>query len=155
MQKQVIVFRKFLAALLCFAAIASTSETVKAGEKEAIVSHSADMLTTAVGLNQGLVELNPLGPLVIAGKVVAYRHFKAQPEAEQPRLWNMFSAVGWGATANNICAIATGGIGCIVLGAVTGYARFHQAEETRMKAEFDLICEKEKQRLPNLVCTYK
>lgn len=127
----------------------------KAGETESIVAHSADLTTTAIGLNQGLVEANPLGPLLIVAKIGIHSYIKDQPEHHQPRLWNFSSSLGWGAAANNICAIAGSGLGCLVFGAIVGYVRFEQAEQARVEKKYEewrTICLQAKVHVPEMLC---
>lgn len=153
MQKCLSVFRKLLAPVLL--SISFVSSGVKAGETESIVAHSADLATTAIGLNQGLVEANPLGPLLIVAKIGIHKYVQNQPEHHQPRLWNFSSSLGWGAAANNLCAIAGGGLGCLLFGVLVGYARFEQAEQARTDKqyyEWKAMCEKAKLSVPEMMC---
>lgn len=135
------------------------SSLTYAGEREAIIGQSADAVTTVIGLSMGAAELNPLGLAVLPAKYAAYRYFKTLPEPEQLNAWRAFGAAGWGAAANNACAIliiATGGassLPCLVLFPAIGFAVYNSTEPTE-KEMFDAICKEQTKTNPDLICTY-
>jgi len=129
-------------------------------EDQAVAAQMADMGTTGVGLLMGASEANPLGVLTIGMKVVAYQKIKAAPAVEQPRLWSAYGAMGWGATANNLCVIATiatGGVGvalCPAIGLAAGFGVWNKDAETRDKATFAALCEQARSTNPAMTCTW-
>ena len=129
-------------------------------EKQAVMGQTADVGTTAAGLLMGASEANPLGILTLGVKVVAYKHIKEAPPIEQPRMWGMYGAFGWGAAANNLCviaAIATGGgaaVLCPLLGLGAGIGNWSANRAERDRATFAAICQQAQSRNPNMVCTY-
>ena len=118
------------------------------------------MGTTGVGLLLGAAETNPLGLLTLGIKAVAYQKIKDSPPVEQPRLWGMYGAMGWGAAANNLCviaAIATGGAAaavCPLIGLGAGMGSWSAGSEERDKATFAVMCEEARIKNPEMVCTY-
>lgn len=129
------------------------SQAPKAGERDAVAAQVADVATTGAGLSIGAAEANPLGLALLGVKLAAYQHIKAQPADEQPRLWGMFGAFGWGAAVNNLCVIASGGA-CWVVGAVAGLFQWQRTEPERLRAQFDAICERERVQNPALQCAW-
>jgi hypothetical protein len=91
---------------------------------------------------------------------VAYQRIKESPPMEQPRLWGMYGALGWGAAANNLCviaAIATGGAAaavCPLIGVGAGMGSWSAGAEERDKATFAVICQEAKLKNPDLVCIF-
>jgi hypothetical protein len=85
---------------------------------------------------------------------------KNSPPVEQPRLWGMYGALGWGAAANNLCVIATiatGGAGavlCPLLGLGAGIGSWNAGTEERDRATFAAICDQAKIKNPDMVCIY-
>ena len=129
------------------------SQAPKAGEHDAVAEQVADVATTGAGLSIGAAEANPLGLALLGVKLAAYQHIKAQPPEEQPSLWGMFGAFGWGAAVNNLCVIASGGL-CAVLGAAAGLFQWKRTEPERLRAQFDAICERERVQNPALQCVW-
>lgn len=127
---------------------------------QALAGHGADVGTTAVGLAMGAAEANPLGVAAVGLKAVAYQHIERQSAVEQPRLWGMYGALGWGAAANNLCVIAgisTGGVAlgvCPVLGVAAGLSLYRAAEDRRNREIFDAVCAEQRATNPELVCVY-
>jgi hypothetical protein len=120
----------------------------------------ADVASTVTGLALGAVEANPLGIATLAAKVIAYDRIKKAPEIEQPALWSAYGALGWGATANNVCVIAlivSGGTAvslCSVIGIIAGVSAYQQDETQRHEALFNAICRVAKKDNAELVCVY-
>lgn len=133
---------------------------VDAMKSNALLGQAVDVGTTGMGLLLGAAEANPLGLLTLGVKAVAYQKIKESPPVEQPRLWGMYGALGWGAAANNLCviaAIATGGtaaIFCPLIGLGAGMHAWNTGTEERDKATFAAICQEEKVKNRDLVCIY-
>ena len=139
---------------------AETTTPSELAQKQAVLGQAADVGTTGVGLLLGAAEANPLGLVTLGIKAVAYQKIKDSPPAEQPRLWGMYGAMGWGAAANNLCviaAIATGGgaaVLCPLLGLGTGLSNWNAGSAERDRATFAAICDEAKLKKPDMVCTY-
>jgi len=139
---------------------AETPPPSDTGQQQAVLGQAADVGTTGVGLLLGAAEANPLGLLTLGLKAVAYQKIKASPAAEQPRLWSMYGAMGWGAAANNICIIATIATGggaavlCPLLGLGAGISNWNAGNEERDRATFAVLCKEAKSQNPTLQCTY-
>lgn len=155
--------------LLALAAMMTlTSEQARAEEPQqlqrvsenAVNGQLADVGTTGVGLLMGAAEANPLGILTLGMKVAAYNEIKKAPEVEQPRLWGMYGAVGWGAAANNLCIIATLATGgaaaavCPMIGLAAGMSIYDAGEEERNQATFNAMCKDMRKHNPALECVY-
>lgn len=131
-----------------------------AGQQNAVIGQAADVGTTGMGLLLGAAEANPLGLVTLGIKAVAYQKIKDSPPVEQPRLWGMYGAMGWGAAANNLCviaAIATGGgaaVLCPLIGLGAGMGNWSAGTEERDKATFAVICQEAKLKNPDLVCIF-
>jgi hypothetical protein len=131
------------------------------GQQQAVAGHVADVGTTGIGLLLGAAEANPLGVLTLGMKVLAHEKIRNAPAVEQPRLWSAYGAMGWGATANNVCviaAIASGGIAgvlCPMIGLATGLGVWSQGAAERDRATFAAICDQARTSNPELVCTYR
>lgn len=92
-----------------------------------IAASSADAVTTYAGLSVGLVETNPLGPVIsVAGKGVLYWYAKDMPEHERMRIHHGGTSVFTGAAVNNALLFlgAASGVS-IVAGLVTGIVAFN------------------------------
>lgn len=120
--------------------------TAIAGEEErAIAGQAADVATTFGAVANGATEANPLGPYgLLVAKPLAYAWIKSQPKEDQARLFSILSAWGWGAAANNLCVIATGGL-CAVIGAIAGMVAWQAGEIER---EYWELCKRVKHREP-------
>lgn len=142
--------------LFAGAAKAATTES----EDSAVNSQIADVGSTGVGLLMGAAEANPLGLVTLGMKAAAYQQIKEAPPVEQPRLWGMYGAFGWGAAANNLCIIGTIASGgalaalCPVLGVATGVGMWNGNQAKRDRETFDAICREAQASNPQLVCTY-
>lgn len=129
-------------------------------ERQAVIGQTADVGSTAVGLLMGASEANPLGILTLGAKAVAYNQIKEAPPVEQPRLWSMYGAFGWGATANNLCVIATIATGggaaaiCPLIGLGAGMGNWSANKAERDRATFDAMCKDVQARNPQMVCIY-
>ncbi|QCB47774.1 hypothetical protein [Hydrogenophaga sp. PAMC20947] len=129
-------------------------------QTSAVVGQAADVGSTGMGLLLGAAESNPLGLVTLGLKAVAYQRIKESPPMEQPRLWGMYGALGWGAAANNLCviaAIATGGgaaVLCPLIGLGAGMGNWSAGTEERDKATFAVICQEAKLKNPDLVCIF-
>lgn len=129
-------------------------------EDSAVNSQIADVGSTGVGLLMGAAEANPLGLVTLGMKAAAYQQIKEAPPVEQPRLWGMYGAFGWGAAANNLCIIGTIASGgalaalCPVLGVATGVGMWNSNQAERDRETFDAICHEAQARNPEMVCTY-
>ena len=129
-------------------------------QTNAVIGQAADVGTTGAGLLLGAAEANPLGIVTLGIKAVAYQKIKNSPPVEQPRLWGMYGALGWGAAANNLCVIATiatGGAGavlCPLLGLGAGIGSWNSGAEERDRATFAAICDQAKIKNPDMVCIY-
>ena len=94
--------------------------------EQAINGQIADIASTAVGLALGASETNPLGVVALGVKALVKSQIEQAPVEDQPALWNLWGAAGWGATANNVCVIlsivTSGGFGggCLLVGLVAG-----------------------------------
>ena len=138
------------------------AETDHAAELEnnAVLGQTADVGTTGAGLLLGAAEANPLGIVTLGIKAIAYQKIKDSPPVDQPRMWGMYGALGWGAAANNLCviaSIATGGgaaVLCPLLGLGAGMSSWSAGSEERDRATFAVICKEAKQNNPDLVCVY-
>ena len=131
------------------------------GERSAVTGQVTDVATTAVGLGiSGVAEANPLGLLILPAKIIAHHRISLAPDEIQPGLWGIYGAVGWGASANNVCVIASvlsaGGfsLACPVVGLVTGLGYWRAGKSERERATFVALCEREKLTHPDLVCSY-
>lgn len=126
----------------------------------AVNGQIADVGTTGIGLALGAAEANPLGILTLGMKVAAYNEIKKAPEVEQPRLWGMYGAMGWGAAANNLCIIATLATGgaaaavCPMIGLAAGVSIYDAGEEERNVATFNALCQDMRKTNPALECVY-
>ena len=142
------------------ASSADPSAPVESLQSNALYGQAADVGSTGIGLALGAAEANPLGILTLGVKAAAYQKIKNSPPVEQPRLWGMYGALGWGAAANNLCviaAIATGGVGaavCPLIGLGAGMGSWSANTEERNKATFAAMCQEAKLTNPNLVCVY-
>jgi hypothetical protein len=129
-------------------------------QTSAVMGQAADVGTTGAGLLMGAAEANPLGLVTLGIKAVAYQKIKSSPPVEQPRLWGMYGALGWGAAANNLCVIATIATGggaavlCPLLGLGAGIGNWSAGSEERDRATFAAICDEAKAKNPELVCIY-
>jgi hypothetical protein len=136
------------------------AQVVVAIKSDAVYGQAADLATTGVGLLLGAAEANPLGILTLGVKAMAYKQIKESPTVEQPRMWSMYGALGWGAAANNLCviaAIATGGgaaILCPLIGLGAGVGSWNADAKKRDEATFAAICQEEKVKNRELVCIY-
>lgn len=144
---------------LALAAILAISMQVKAGERESIMAHGSDLVTTAAGLSMGASEANILGPGLVLTKTAAWAYGRRLPATQQPAYWDGLGAVGWAASANNLCVIGSiasvfGGALCPVLGIVAGISIWNAGRAERERATFDAICADAQALQPELVCTY-
>lgn len=139
---------------------AETPSSEDLGKQHATLGQVADVGTTGAGLLLGAAEANPLGLVTLGIKAVAYQKIKDSPATEQPRLWGIYGAAGWGAAANNLCviaSIATGGAAamlCPLIGLGAGISSWNAGSEERDQATFAAMCDEAKSRNPNLVCVY-
>ena len=139
---------------------ADPAAPVESLQSNALYGQAADVGSTGIGLALGAAEANPLGIMTLGIKAMAYQKIKNSPPVEQPRLWGMYGALGWGAAANNLCviaAIATGGVGaavCPLIGLGAGMGSWSANTEERNKATFAAMCEEAKLTNPDLVCVY-
>lgn len=124
---------------ICTAATAVDEET------SAVAAHITDMATTYAAISRGATELNPIGPngLLIA-KPLVYALIKQQPKTEQAKLFSVYGAWGWGATANNLCVLASGGL-CAVVGLFAGLLSWQMGAAER---EYWELCNRVKHREP-------
>jgi hypothetical protein len=142
------------------ASSADPAAPIESLQSNALYGQAADVGSTGIGLALGAAEANPLGIMTLGIKAVAYQKIKNSPPVEQPRLWGMYGALGWGAAANNLCviaAIATGGVGaavCPLIGLGAGMGSWSANTEERNKATFAAMCEVAKITNPDLVCVY-
>lgn len=139
---------------------AETTTEAKSGERNALIGQAADIGTTGAGLLLGAAEANPLGLMTLGIKAVAYQKIKDSPPVDQPRLWGMYGALGWGAAANNLCVIATIATGggaavlCPLIGIGAGMSSWSSGTEERDRATFAAICSEAKVKNPTIVCVY-
>lgn len=111
------------AALICCLLIAACAPT----KENTYGAHTADIVSTGVGLTMGAVELNPLWPLALVAKVYFAEHADTLPMGEQESLHATVQSVTWGVVGNNVCVILSiataGSFGplCPVIGIVTGF----------------------------------
>jgi hypothetical protein len=140
--------------------LATVVQPADDGQTSAVMGQAADVGSTGAGLLMGAAEANPLGLVTLGIKAVAYQKIKSSPPVEQPRLWGMYGAMGWGATANNLCVIATIATGgsaavlCPLLGLGAGMGSWNAGSEERDRATFAAICDQAKVTNPKLVCIY-
>jgi hypothetical protein len=146
-----------LSALLALLALAGC-----AGPRaDAVMAHGADLGTTGLGLALGAAEANPLGIVALGVKAYSYEQIERAPAVEQPRLWGIYGAFGWAATANNVCVIAamsTGGVSaafCPVFGLASGAVAWLGGSQSRERAAFEAICTRERVRRPELTCVWR
>ncbi len=147
--------------VLALAPAASAMPQANAGlQTNAVAGQVADVGSTGIGLIMGAAEANPLGIVTLGLKAVVYKKIKDSPPVEQPRLWGMYGALGWGAAANNLCviaAIATGGAAaavCPLIGLGAGMGSWSAGAEERDKATFAVMCQEAKVKNPDLVCIF-
>ena len=139
--------------------VASAADGMDLQDK-AVLGQGADVGSTGMGLLMGAAEANPLGLVTLGIKAVAYQNIKDSPPVEQPRMWSMYGALGWGAAANNLCviaAIATGGAAgvlCPLLGLGAGIGAWNNDSDQRDRATFAAICKEARQNNPDMVCIY-
>jgi len=151
-----------LRAILWFALTLAIFSPAKADDLRdtATAAQIADVGTTAIGLALGAAEANPLGLLTLGAKAVAHQRISAAPAVEQPRLWGLYGAFGWGAAANNLCVIGTVASGgslapvCPLLGLVVGKAAWDSSSAQREEDTFAAICADAKASNPALYCAY-
>lgn len=114
-------------------------------EGNAVAAQVSDLATTYVALARGATEMNPLGPGSLwITKPLVYRWIKSQPKEDQPGYFSVGNAFGWGAAANNLCVIATGGA-CALIGAVAGLIAWKQGAVER---EYWDLCKQVRHREP-------
>lgn len=114
-------------------------------QNNAVAAQVSDLATTYVALARGATELNPLGPGSLwITKPLVYQWIKSQPREMQPTYFSVGSAVGWGAAANNLCVIMTGGA-CALIGAVAGMVAWKQGAVER---EYWDLCQRVRHREP-------
>ena len=129
-------------------------------ERNAAAGQLSDVGSTAIGLAVGATEANPLGIVSLALKAAVYQKITEAPETERPELWGMYGALGWGATANNICVISTAATGvgillCPLIGLIAGTSVYAAGEEERNRATFAAICDQKRKEVPTLSCEFK
>jgi hypothetical protein len=129
-------------------------------ERSAVTGQAADIGSTGIALAMGATEANPLGAVALGVKAVVYNYIKAEPPIQQPHLWGIYGAFGWGAAANNLCiigVIASGGAFaaiCPVIGFAAGFGNWEAGKADRDRETFDAICAQETALNPDLVCVY-
>lgn len=122
--------KRIIALIFCLliAACAPTKENTHG-------AHTADIVSTGIGLTMGAVELNPLGPFALVAKVYATEHAETLPMGEREDLHAKIQSVTWGAVGNNICVLLSmataGSFGpiCPVIGIVTGFTYWDKAKD--------------------------
>ena len=124
---------------------------------KATTAAAHDVATTAAGLAAGAAEANPLGLITIPVKIGALAYADGLPTGERETTQAAVAALWTGAAANNWCvlaSIASGGTlapACIMLGLVVALKVW---EGTTMERQFWMICARERQSKPDLVCRY-
>lgn len=147
------------------------AQEASSGEQLAVAGQIADVGTTGLGLIAGAAEANPLGLLTLGAKWVAYQQIKQAPAEEQPGLWKLYGAFGWGAAANNLCviaAIATGGAAaplCPVIGLAAGVGAWQREQTASQSVErlpamndleaFAMLCEQARSQNPSMECVWR
>ncbi|WP_041067003.1 hypothetical protein [Thiolapillus brandeum] len=88
----------------------------------------ADVLTTGVGLSQGLAEANPLSAGILPLKFILNDYAENQGIRECGQIKSFLSAAGWGATAANIITISAGAFtgGSAAAGLLAGTVAWNQ-----------------------------
>lgn len=132
---------KFFPLLLLSVCIASQAEE----QSNAVAGQVTDLASTYVALARGATEMNPLGPGSLwITKPLIHQWIKSQPKEMQPAYFSASSAVGWGAAANNLCVIMTGGA-CALIGVVAGMVAWKQGAVER---EYWELCKRVRYREP-------
>ena len=88
----------------------------------------ADVLTTGIGLSQGLSETNPLGVGMLPLKFALNYYAENQGVRECGQIKTFLSATGWGAAAANIITISAGAFtgGSAAAGLLVGTLAWNQ-----------------------------
>lgn len=134
-----------------FLILAFCSLTAKADqEKNAIVANAADAVTTAAALSQGATELNPLGPVgVLIAKPLVYSIIKDQPKEDQAKYFSAAAAAGWFGTGNNLCVLAGGGVGCLLVGIISSIVSW---QSSSLEREYWELCKRVIHKNPGDEC---
>lgn len=119
---------------------------------EAITGQSTDAVTTVIGITQGATELNPLGPVIsIVLKPIAFAVVEELDEEDKVIGHSALATAGWGASANNLCVLVGGGVGCIFAGIAAGVVAWNRTVQERQFWEWCTYFRKE---TPNLECVW-
>ena len=115
--------------------------------ERAVAGQLSDLGTTAVAVSMpGIIEANPLGPLIVPLKYAALKYADGLDYWDQRSIYRGLSAWGIGPAVNNICVIltvATGGAssGCLLAGIAAGVWDWHQTGRDMTDREyFDSVC---------------
>ena len=137
---------KYLIIAWCFSILNAKADQ----EANAIVANTADAITTAVALSQGATELNPLGPAgVLIAKPVVYSIIKNQPKEEQEKYFSAAAAAGWFGTGNNLCVLARGGAGCLLVGIISSIVSW---QSSSLEREYWEMCKRVIHKAPGDEC---
>lgn len=88
----------------------------------------ADVVTTGIGLSQGLAESNPLGVGILPLKIALNEYAEDQGIRECGQIKSFLSATGWGGAAANIVTISAGAFtgGSAAAGILVGALAYNQ-----------------------------
>ena len=99
--------QKFILIILSTVTIVGCSSIPLSDVKQAAI---ADNVSTAIALEQGLPELNPLGfPTTVVIKILVIEWAKTQPETDRRFVETSATALWTGAAVNNVVAVIGGG----------------------------------------------
>ena len=116
---------KFILIILSTVTIIGCASVPLSGVKQAAL---ADNVSTAIALDQGLPEVNPLGfPATVVIKILVIEWAKTQPETDRRFVETAATALWTGAAVNNFVLIIGGGsLLSPVVGVATAAVLWHK-----------------------------
>lgn len=119
-------------------------------KQNAIIANTGDAATTLAAVSQGHTELNPLGPVgVLVAKPIVYGIINQQPKEDRAKYFSTYGAVGWFGTGNNLCVLAGGGAGCLIVGMISGIVSW---QATSLEREYWEMCKRVIHKEPGDEC---
>jgi hypothetical protein len=135
--------------LILFCLIGAGCSSVPS-KQNAIISNTGDAITTLAAVSQGHVELNPLGPAgVIIAKPIVYYAITQQPKEDRAKYFSVYASAGWFGTGNNLCVLAGGGMGCLLVGMISGIVSW---QSSSLEREYWEMCKRVIHKDPNDEC---